>query len=490
MSRRAQLNLFLFLTLGYILTVSKTFGQSPGIQNNDYVIEVVVGPVLGSSQMLGMGGANTALAEGESGAPSNPASFASRSLFELDWFELGVGFSLFAPGVFGRNDFFNNEHGIGNNGRGANVNSYFFLNAGLRLQFGNFGFGLDFQNQTYTTNTSDGKVEISFSEGHLGGAYSFFEDRLVAGLALRLISMNMGLATDQSILRFEGNALEVGMLYKPGNQPWRLGLTGRLPVESGPGEGGLEKNGINKVSDFVLPRRIRMPWELQLGFAWRFGDRPMNIPWKEPWNPEPQWTNELHRLRKERATQQLLVEFQRKGLRPGAEVLKNGQPSDPNWCLAEKLRRQNEEKLFESRLEDARRAIELKRRQDYADLPRKAITMALDLVLIGPSQDAISIDGFLEQVQRNAGQEASLGLHLGLEIEPLKNLLKMRAGYYWEPSRVKNLAGRHHMTGGFEWRLFQWDGFGLFGSTDWKISTTFDMARGYVDLGVGLGVWH
>src|SRR4051794_28796517 len=49
-------------------------------------IDLVPGPVLGSGRVVGLGGAYAALAVGADGAAWTPAAYATRVLWDLNWF--------------------------------------------------------------------------------------------------------------------------------------------------------------------------------------------------------------------------------------------------------------------------------------------------------------------------------------------------------------------------------------------------------------------
>ena len=87
-------------------------------------------------------------------------------------------------------------------------------------------------------------------------------------------------------------------------------------------------------------------------------------------------------------------------------------------------------------------------------------------------------------------EDLSLGFHLGAETEIVDNRLKLRAGFYLEPARNSNSVLRPHGTAGLEVRMFAWDFFGCFRPFDLKVSLTVDGAERYLDIGIGIGVWH
>ena len=66
----------------------------------------------------------------------------------------------------------------------------------------------------------------------------------------------------------------------------------------------------------------------------------------------------------------------------------------------------------------------------------------------------------------------------------------MRAGSYFEPSRFEGVPYRVHGTIGTDIRLFSWDLFGLLDEFTLSLGGSADVAERYVNLGVGIGLWH
>jgi hypothetical protein len=398
-----------FFWLFTILTIHPTI-KAQEITDNNFNLDAVNGPVLGASRIVGLGGAYTALAEGINGASWNPASFASRTPYEIDWYEWDLAFSIFSPSVFNQDDFFNNKVGL-------TVDKFIFINLGLRFQFGVWGIGLDLRSETFDIDTPTGTTSITLLEGHLGSAYGYWNGQLIVGLGVRFADLDIGLKNQDSLVHFTGTGLESGILLRLTDQPWRLGFAGRLPVESlvKTSNGVETTDGVSSVRGFILPNKVYMPWEVQIGFAWQFGSRQLN----------------------------------REAKKSSDDIIEQEQPRDRDYWL-----------------------------------------VSTELLIIGPTQKGVGIDGFLEQQDRRAGKYASLGTRLGFECEPLTNRLKLRGGFYIEPSRTQQGSYRPHATGGFDVRLFSWDLFGLFSPFDLQLSLTGDFGPRYVDIGLGIGFWH
>jgi hypothetical protein len=110
------------------------------------------------------------------------------------------------------------------------------------------------------------------------------------------------------------------------------------------------------------------------------------------------------------------------------------------------------------------------------------LLVATDLIVTGPSENAIGIESFLAQEYLRVGESLTLGARLGVESEVISNRLRVRAGSYFEPSRYAEETGRLHATVGADLRVkLGWN---------WRINTAVDVAPGYRNFGLGLGFWH
>ncbi|RME24464.1 MAG: hypothetical protein D6806_09510, partial [Deltaproteobacteria bacterium] len=212
--------------VAFLVLAGMARAQEP-LTRNDFAIDATDGPVLGSSRIVGMGGAYAALASGIDGSHWNPACYATRYLFEQEWWEWDLAFSIFGPGVFGQKDFFNNGHGIAAEG-------FFFSDVGLRFQFGRFGMGLDFRSKLFSVKTGDENISLRLLEGHAGAGWAFLDGQLVVGLSVRGADLDMLLPADGSrtLVHFTGAGPELGVVVAPVDRPFRIGVAGRLPVDS------------------------------------------------------------------------------------------------------------------------------------------------------------------------------------------------------------------------------------------------------------------
>lgn len=456
--------------------------QDP-LTQNDFAIDVTTGPVLASGRIVGMGGAYTALAFGIDGAPWNPAAYATRTAWELDWFEweLLVGFLL--PGSFSDLDFFNSGRDEGLVAKG-----FLFFDTGYRLQFGEVGLGISLRFQSFTVETPEGDVDVTLVVGNYGWARSFFEGQLVVGVGARTAGLTMSGAGGE-IVDFDGTGPEAGVVVAPADQPFRVGLAARMPVESV--QIGRRDTGtpVSEAGGFVLPERVYMPWEVQAGVTWQLGPRRLNNAWSDEGTPAQRVREALTVRRMDREREQLARELAKEG-----RSIDAGDPfrwlprraQDPGFWEAERARRQAEDEAFDDEVERREDALDAA----YEARPRQYLLLSAELLLIGPTPRGVGFDGFLEQVRRRSGEAVSFGVRVGGEAEPWHNVLKIRAGSYLEPSRQTGSTLRLHGTAGFDVRLFRWDLFGLLAPFDLRAGATIDVAERYLDWGIGVGFWH
>ncbi|HJK97085.1 MAG TPA: hypothetical protein RMF84_07670 [Polyangiaceae bacterium LLY-WYZ-14_1] len=463
--------------------------EPPPIADNDYAVELVPGPIQGSGRAIGMGGAFVAVAEGLESVLWNPAGYAARPVHSLDWFELEPVLGLAGPGSFDQDDFFNN-------GGDLPAESAIFLTAGLRLQLGNAGLGGLGLFQSFEVPGEAGQQTVTSVAGRFGLAHGFADGQLVVGLGVRTARVNVVLG-DNTLFELLGTGIELGGVFRPERFPFRLGAAVRGPVTARPesGDAQLGPDGVRRVADFAVPDRVVRPWELQLGAAWQLGPRPLNRRWRRERDPKRELQSSLEANRCLRRQAQSVAELRAEG-HPDPEGAVGSCPflERPPESIAfwedELARVAWEDRAFRRDLADARRRTSEARKAAVAALPRRYLLVSAELLIVGRSEDAVSLDGFLSQTARRAGRRVSVSPRVGAEAEVVPHWLKLRLGAYLEPARADDALPRFHGTMGFDLRLFTWDLFGLLDPFTFAVGGTADIARGYVNVGLGLGFWH
>ena len=251
----------------------------PPITNRDFTLDLYTGAVLGSSRIIGMGGTALALAEGSAYVPENVAAAAVRPAtsrttwdwdFHLDWLNPSLGA-----------DFDNNGDPT------ASIGHTLLITAGVLGQYREWalaiGLGvledqLEVQGQSPTT-------EVDVTTFRIALARTFLDGALSVGLGLKTTRLTfLELAGGQTLFDLGGGSLELGAVWRPDAQPFRLGVSASLPVVGDtPTTQGCDPNDCD---GFILPSRVVVPWRLSAGAAWRFGPTPWNQKVDARWRDE------------------------------------------------------------------------------------------------------------------------------------------------------------------------------------------------------------
>lgn len=470
-----------------LLVAGAAHAQKNGdpLTQNDFNLDLVTGPVLGSGRIVGLGGAYTALAVGVEGAGWNPAAYASRALWQNDWFDWNGTLNII-PSTIKNSDFDNNGH------TGFTYDNFIFGSVGLGAQFGELGVGALFNIQTYQIgNTTD----LTLVTANYGAGYMFDEGQLVIGAGARTVELSLDeSASGHSLVSFGGTMPEAGAVWRPAGQPFRIGFAARLPVVS-------DTSSKVVAGGLTLPHEIRMPWEIQAGMAWQIGARPINRKWINTHDLEKHMREEMLEQRRARARAQWRRErlaermqlVQERGLPDVAELEPNpevgapeGMPHDPTWWAEETTQRWDEERALLAHLAE----LAAEREREVRALSRRFLLFSADVIAVGPTTNGVGLESFLSQLRQESGRHTTFGFRFGIEGEPIAYWVQMRAGTYLEPSRFAGVPYRVHGTLGADVRLFSWDFFGLLDEFTLRAGAAADVAERYLNAGVGIGLWH
>jgi hypothetical protein len=437
-----------------------------------------------------MGGAYTAYAEGIDGAAVQAASPAVREPFSYDWVDYDLDFDLSFPGAYGKTDFDNRGPTADPNAQTV-IDQFLYLHAGAQLQLGELGVaatGEFFQYDVRQSANDQNGVALTYGRYHVLAAYGLFGNQLVLGGGARIVTLQMKAAggsfvSGQTLLNLDGLGPEVGAVLKPNGFPFRLGVTARAPVE-GTVAGftsffqGPKTPTVTTVGDYTLPYSAVLPWEVEMGFAFQLGPRPLNPGWLNPRDMEAPVHDRIEHDRARRAEEDLR-ELDRTPLATRPEVLRGQQEREAAVRAIEDQHMEVERKRLH--------AIRVARDKNW---PRERILVVGSMLVTGASDNAVSLDGFVRHSRELVGQTISLSPRIGVESEPVVNWLHARVGSYIEPSRYEDGHPRQHFTFGGDVRLFAFSPWGIFGDQVWRLSISADLAPRYQNFGLGIGAWH
>ena len=226
------------------------------------------GLLMGSSRVVGLGGAYVGIAEGVVGFTSNLAALAHRTpQLDRDW-DVGVTLSwLDLPlASVGEKD-------LDNDGLPDNAPETLQLVGAFTLQYRNAGFGFSLRNYSigYCNTAACEKgdlIRVSLLHAALAGAVALGRDDFILGF---------GVYSGQAILNHKpegswlygstGVALDV--LYRPHGRPYRVGLSVRPellgPWRRAPGQSAT-------LAGRQIYSAVVSPSTVSLGVSWRLGE--------------------------------------------------------------------------------------------------------------------------------------------------------------------------------------------------------------------------
>jgi hypothetical protein len=463
------------------------------IRTSTYSIDLYQGAVSAGNRVMGLGGAYVAIAEDVDGDLQNPAAPAVRPFFSIERFDYWLGLGLTFPAGVSNIDFFNSGSETGFRGV-SDVPR--FLTPALNLQWGTFGFGITAELSNYgfesdlagLTPTSDGaSLDVALQTYHVQFANSFLDGQLILGVGLRYLSMTLDAAVangdTQTLFDTNGSGIEMGLVFRPNLQPFRIGAAFRTAIDTQPGfsrnllpdaEGDIVVS--NDGAMLYLPERVSLPWDVNVGAAFQIGKRPLNP-----------LSRTVHQVAEREALTFRLRQIDRDEERQ-RRLAEARTPSERTLVERELGR---EERLDSERLAraygHARKALQ----DSFAEVGRTYLLLSTSLLISGRVRDAVGVESFLDQVVNRSGASVVFSPRVGAEAEIWENRLKTRGGVYLEPTRFVTSDPRAHATLGMDLRLLRWSVFGLWPDDFmWQIGGSLDVSRRYLTWGVSLGGWY
>ena len=127
---------------------------------------------------------------------------------------------------------------------------------------------------------------------------------------------------------------------------------------------------------------------------------------------------------------------------------------------------------------------------DKSYLGGRYAMLSIDVVVIGPVDNAIGLTALARQAALRAGEDHALSFHVGTELEVLPRRFRIRIGSYLEPSRYDRRNMRLHGTLALFVRMFDFN-VPLFGWRGISASVAFDFAERYSNLSTSfVSFWH
>jgi hypothetical protein len=461
------------------------------ITTNDYAIDLFQGPVLASTRVIGLGGAYVAVGDYIEGNNQNPASPAVRTAHAHNHNDWDLGFGITFPSSLSDSDFFNTGKGRTSIPT-TSEQSFVALELAGNLQLGPWGLGAAVNTQQYALTRAEARgdrLQSQIVSVNVQLARAFLEAQLFLGVGLRtsalsVLNANAANQAERTLFESAGANLELGGLWRPAGEAYRIGAAFRGPVES---QVNLQATTARVLfpgtpEELYLPNSVHLPWQVAVGFAYQFG-RLFNPRWYDPQHLTER-TERYVRWRKsdrERRRQRLHANAER----AGGDVLAAQAAIDAALDL--------EEAVDERSLAEAIEVTRARLRDRYRELGRFYLLLSTALHVDGPTPNAVGVESFLERVVNRSGQHTTYSPRFGAESEVIPHWVVLRAGTYVEPTRFESNPGgaRVHGTAGADLKLGHWDVFGVWPEEyAWRLRGAVDTARDYFGWGVAIGGWY
>lgn len=482
-----------FTSSGRVLAAGPLGPENTPITTSEYRVDLTQGVVLAGTRVLGLAGAYVAIAEGVDGNSQNAAAPAVRAAYSFDHFDYDLGFGVTFPAAISGNDFFNRGDATD---LSRSQKGFLFLNVAANAQFGRWGLGVAIDYQSYelrSTQTQGYGLNARFGGARISAAHAFDDGQIIFGLGSRGTGLLVerqepGATTGTALFDVEGTALEFGGLWRPNDEPFRVGAAIRSPVLTTTINTDVPKNanGDRVVSagtrTLFLPNQVELPGDVNVGLALQLG-RPFNPRWIDPAQSLARLERFVTYRNRERA--------RTREARIKALVAKGSSVVAATTAVDAEI--ETEETLDGVDFDRAERMLRIKLKDRYERMQRFYVLISTSLLATGPVEEGVGIESFLEGSVQRSGRRTTWSPRLGIESEVVPAWLTLRAGTYGEPSRFEgeNARPRLHGTTGFDLKLFPWTVFGLFeDGTSWRLSAALDAAKRYFSWGVSIGVWH
>jgi hypothetical protein len=270
----------LLLAAALLRPASAGADELPPITDRDYALDLYQGAALGSVRIVGMGGANVALADGAAGIPGNPAAPAIRpatSNRKWDW-DWNV-------------DWLNPELGsdYDNNGQVATgVDRTSLFTGGLVGRYRSWAIGLSGGEQRFIVDDEGGRVDALTLVAKGAVAHTFASAGITGGFGVRTGNFSLGQVEGNvrtnALFAITGTGFEAGAVWHPSGRDLRVGASLSLPITGAKIQA--ESCDPMDCHGYILPERVVVPWQAAAGVAWRFAATPWNQTVAGRWRDE------------------------------------------------------------------------------------------------------------------------------------------------------------------------------------------------------------
>ena len=239
--------------------------QFPPITDRNYAIYLYDGVAIGNAGMVGMGGAGAAVVLGTAGVLLNPSAIAVRPTTDHDRWSLDYHLD-FLTGHYSSD--------YDNNGQVASGGAE-LITAGLGLRVGNWAGAATLTNQRAPLTGSPDDAEALRARVSVATWIPQIDLAVGGGLQFATFQISPQSGIGGSLFSISGVGLIAGATWLPRGESYRLAAALDGAIDGGevqPGTCGDPSN----CAGYILPDRVRAPWRVVSGAAYRLAPTAWN----------------------------------------------------------------------------------------------------------------------------------------------------------------------------------------------------------------------
>lgn len=260
-----------FIACGACGLVGRAYAEPPTspITDSNYSIELYDGVALGSTAVVGMGGATVALAIGTAGTLFNPSAPAVRPTTDNDWWSWDYHIDYLNASLSSDYD---------NNGFARSEGGMAVFTGGFGLRFNDWAGAVTVTQQdapvvdAMVMTPTGAMVPLDAETLRIQLALARWFPNIDTAIGISAQTAVFALSPDctgpgcESLFEVSGGGLELGATWVPREQSFRVGASIASPIAGGAVKGCDPMDCVG----WILPEKVVSPWRLAVGGAYRF----------------------------------------------------------------------------------------------------------------------------------------------------------------------------------------------------------------------------
>jgi hypothetical protein len=244
------------------------------ITSRDFAIDLYDGVAIGSTTMVGMGGAGAANIIGTAGALLNPSAIGVRSTTDLDTWSVDYHGDVLTAQY---------SEDYDNNGQVADGGAL-LLTLGIGGRYHDWALAVTGTGQATLVAGSSPELNATAARARITLAKWNPDLDLAVGGGLQVATFELKRSDqEETLFSITGIGLIAGATWLPRNRSFRLAVAAETPIDGGEVTGDCDPNNCQ---GYILPERARAPWRLITGAAVRWADSAWNQLIAGPWRDE------------------------------------------------------------------------------------------------------------------------------------------------------------------------------------------------------------